>query len=64
MNDPDIARLTNQAISLYRAGQFSEAERYYRKALQLKPSAPELLIGVSCNSPEQARTVKERGASY
>jgi len=26
--------------------------------------APELLIGVSCNRPEQAATARERGASY
>jgi len=33
-------------------------------AQEVRKLAPELLIGVSCNRPEQARTAKERGASY
>jgi thiamine-phosphate pyrophosphorylase len=33
-------------------------------AQEARKLAPELLIGVSCNSPEQAKTAKERGASY
>ena len=33
-------------------------------AQEVRKLAPELLIGVSCNSPEQAKTAKERGASY
>ncbi len=33
-------------------------------AARVRELAPELLIGVSCNSPEQAATAKERGASY
>lgn len=33
-------------------------------APRVRELAPELLIGVSCNSPEQAATAKERGASY
>jgi thiamine-phosphate pyrophosphorylase len=31
---------------------------------EVRKLAPDLIIGVSCNSPEQALTVKERGASY
>lgn len=37
MNDAEIARLTDRALSLYQAGQFREAETYYRKALSLNP---------------------------
>lgn len=33
-------------------------------AQEVRKLAPELLIGVSCNTPEQAKTAKERGASY
>lgn len=33
-------------------------------APEVRELAPELLIGVSCNSPEQAATAKARGASY
>jgi len=31
---------------------------------EVRKLAPDLLIGVSCNSPEQAVTAKKRGASY
>lgn len=31
---------------------------------EVRKNAPHLLIGVSCNSPEQAATAEERGASY
>jgi thiamine-phosphate pyrophosphorylase len=31
---------------------------------RVREFAPELIIGVSCNSPEQAATAKARGASY
>lgn len=31
---------------------------------QVRKMAPDLIIGVSCNAPEQAATVAERGASY
>jgi thiamine-phosphate pyrophosphorylase len=33
-------------------------------AQEVRKLAPEMIIGVSCNSPEQAATAKERGASY
>jgi thiamine-phosphate pyrophosphorylase len=33
-------------------------------AREVRKLAPHLLIGVSCNRPEQAATAKERGASY
>jgi thiamine-phosphate pyrophosphorylase len=33
-------------------------------AEEVRKLAPELIIGVSCNRPEQALTAKERGASY
>jgi len=33
-------------------------------AREVRKLAPQLLIGVSCNRPEQAATAKERGASY
>jgi thiamine-phosphate pyrophosphorylase len=33
-------------------------------AREVRKLAPHLLIGVSCNKPEQAATAKERGASY
>jgi thiamine-phosphate pyrophosphorylase len=33
-------------------------------AQEVRKLAPELIIGVSCNTPEQAATAKERGASY
>jgi len=33
-------------------------------APEVRKLAPHLLIGVSCNTPEQAATAKERGASY
>lgn len=33
-------------------------------AQEVRKLAPELIIGVSCNSQEQAATAKERGASY
>ena len=33
-------------------------------AQEVRKLAPELIIGVSCNRPEQASTAKERGASY
>jgi thiamine-phosphate pyrophosphorylase len=33
-------------------------------AQEVRKLAPELLIGVSCNTPEQAAAAKERGASY
>jgi len=33
-------------------------------AREVRKLAPELLIGVSCNTPEQAGTARERGASY
>lgn len=33
-------------------------------ASEVRKLAPHLLIGVSCNKPEQAATAKERGASY
>ena len=33
-------------------------------AQEVRKLAPDLIIGVSCNSPEQAATAKERGASY
>ncbi len=33
-------------------------------AQDVRDLAPELIIGVSCNSPDQAATAKERGASY
>lgn len=33
-------------------------------AREVRKLAPGLLIGVSCNRPEQAATAKERGASY
>lgn len=33
-------------------------------AAEVRRLAPELIIGVSCNKPEQVATVKERGASY
>ena len=33
-------------------------------AEKVRELAPELIIGVSCNSPEQALTAKRRGASY
>lgn len=33
-------------------------------AQEVRKLAPELIIGVSCNSPDQAATAKERGASY
>ena len=31
---------------------------------QVRKMAPDLIIGVSCNAPEQAATAAERGASY
>ena len=31
---------------------------------EVRKMAPDLIIGVSCNEPEQAVTVKQRGASY
>jgi thiamine-phosphate pyrophosphorylase len=31
---------------------------------EVRKLAPQMIIGVSCNSPEQAATAKERGASY
>lgn len=31
---------------------------------EVRKLAPELIIGVSCNRPEQAATAKDRGASY
>ena len=33
-------------------------------AEEVRRLAPEMIIGVSCNSPEQAATAKRRGASY
>jgi len=33
-------------------------------AQEVRKLAPELIIGVSCNTPEQASTARERGASY
>lgn len=33
-------------------------------AEEVRKLAPEMVIGVSCNSPEQAATAKSRGASY
>jgi thiamine-phosphate pyrophosphorylase len=33
-------------------------------AQEVRKLAPQLIIGLSCNSPEQAATAKERGASY
>jgi len=33
-------------------------------AADVRKLAPELIVGVSCNSPEHAATAKERGASY
>ncbi|UCD65351.1 MAG: thiamine phosphate synthase [Deltaproteobacteria bacterium] len=33
-------------------------------AEEVRKMSSELIIGVSCNKPEQARTAKERGASY
>jgi thiamine-phosphate pyrophosphorylase len=33
-------------------------------SLEVRKLAPHLIIGVSCNRPEQAATAKERGASY
>jgi thiamine-phosphate pyrophosphorylase len=33
-------------------------------AQEVRKIAPDLIIGVSCNTPEQAATAKERGASY
>ncbi|PLX49729.1 MAG: thiamine phosphate synthase [Desulfobulbaceae bacterium] len=33
-------------------------------AQEVRKLAPELIIGVSCNTPEQVVSVKERGASY
>ncbi len=33
-------------------------------AEEVRKLAPEMIIGVSCNSPEQAATAKSRGASY
>jgi len=33
-------------------------------AERVRELAPELIIGVSCNKPEQAATAKKRGASY
>jgi thiamine-phosphate pyrophosphorylase len=33
-------------------------------APEVRKLAPDLIIGVSCNKPEQAATAKERGASY
>ena len=33
-------------------------------AEEVRKMAPDLIIGVSCNAPEQAATAKQRGASY
>ncbi len=33
-------------------------------AEEVRKLAPEMIIGVSCNSPEQAASAKDRGASY
>jgi thiamine-phosphate pyrophosphorylase len=33
-------------------------------AQEVRKLAPELIIGVSCNRPEQAESAKDRGASY
>jgi thiamine-phosphate pyrophosphorylase len=33
-------------------------------AREVRKLAPEYIIGISCNTPEQAATAKERGASY
>lgn len=33
-------------------------------AREVRKIAPDLLIGVSCNRPEQVKTAKDRGASY
>jgi thiamine-phosphate pyrophosphorylase len=55
-NRVDIALLTN-ADGVHLGNKDLPAEK-------VRELAPELIIGVSCNKPEQAITAKKRGASY
>jgi thiamine-phosphate pyrophosphorylase len=55
-NRVDIALLTN-ADGVHLGNKDLPVEK-------VRELAPELIIGVSCNKPEQAATAKKRGASY